>query len=514
MKRSLAGLALIVAVASCSLTETNKWRIPASYTDSGDIYALIDQLGDDIEKPVASAKECRDGLSEYYQQFFTLTTDKINTSLLKGEYLDRVLKRSFETRLAIKEKLKQLTEAKTVDEVGCLSAVRDMIRVLRYIEDYMVEFKEIKEEGKAAEEFKSLEGDEPYLIVNPAYKSNFKDWRDLKSGDIILSRGNAYSSAAIARIGSVDAQFSHLSLVYKDEKGKLFTIEAHIEIGNITAPIEEHLHGLNAREVVFRFKNEKVAAKAAKYMYEKVKAKQDAGKNIRYDFGMDYKDNKKLFCSEVIYDGYQFASDNTLNMPLFKTKFNKGLIPFLNKLGIKVNERNVDSFDTFAPGDIEFDPRVDLVAEFRNPSKLQDVRMKDAILTKFFQWMENENYQFDPTTRMGLKAHAAWWMRRTPFIKKKLQEKFPLNMKTEQLKMFMVLDVVAEMFHEHLTELHKKRDLPMTPVEMYRAIEEFKVIDAAKYNDRKHRKEAKFHKYFRPMEKVVEAERNVPFRGD
>lgn len=513
MKFSVVGLVLAASLFSCSAFESKKWRIPASYTESGDIYALIDQLGDDIERPVSSAKECHEGLTQYYQQFFGLTTDKINTDLLKGAYLDRVLMRSFQTRLIIKEKLKTLTEAKTEDEVKCLSSVRDMIRVLRYVEDYMVEFKSIKEEGKTIEDFKSLEGDEPYLIVNPKFKDDFKSWKDLQSGDIILSRGNAYSSAAIARIGSVDTQFSHLSLVYKDPSGKLYTTEAHIEIGNITAEIEEHLHSLNAREVVFRFSDSKVAAAAGKYMYDKVKARQDKGKNIRYDFGMDYKDNSKLFCSEVIYDGFQYASKNTLNMPLFKTKFNKGLIPFLNTLGIEVNERNVSTFDTFAPGDIEFDPRVELVAEFRNPAKVQDVRMKDAILTKFFQWMEDEKYQFDPTTSMGVKAHAAWWMRRTPFVKKKLQEKFPLNMKTAQLKMFMVLDVVAEMFHGHLSDMHKNRQVPMTPVEMYQAIEEFKQKDAALYNNKKTKKQAKFHRYFRPMKEQKQVEHD-PFQGN
>jgi len=500
--RSLAVSALVLSLSSVSCSPlAQKWRVPASYTEKGDLYALIDQLGNDVENPVSSARECHEGLSNYYQEFFQLTSDKFDSSSLTGEYLDKVIKRSFETRLLIKEKLKQLTDAQAPDEVGCLSSVRDMIRVLRYVEDYMVEIKESKTGEKKGEDYKSLEGGEPYLLVNPEFKDSFKDWHDLKSGDIILSRGNAYSSAAIARIGAVDTQFSHLTLVYRDDSGKLFTVEAHIEIGNITAEIHEHLESLNAREVVFRFGDAKMAHKAAKMMYEKVKTRQDRKDNIRYDFGMDYKDNSKLFCSEVIYDGYQIASEGKLNFPKFKTKFNRGLIPFLETLGIAVNAQNVDTFDTFAPGDIEFDPRVELVAEFRNPAKVRDIRMKDAILTNFFKWMETENYAFDPTSMMGIKAHAAWWMRRTPFIKKKLTEKFPLNMKTAQLKMFMVLDIVAEEFHKELVKIHEGRKLPLSPIEMYQAIEAFKHKDAALYSKKATRKQAIFHKYFHPSKR-------------
>ena len=44
-------------------------------------------------------------------------------------------------------------------------------------------------------------------------------------------RGMHHNSAAIARIGDVDSQFSHLAIVHTDESGKHWVVEALIEDG-------------------------------------------------------------------------------------------------------------------------------------------------------------------------------------------------------------------------------------------------------------------------------------------
>jgi hypothetical protein len=486
-------ISLALGSFACSHYST---RVPASISDESDLLAIIDSLAREVEAPVSSTTHCSEGLELYYKKMLNMTSSSININALKGDSIDQVINRSFEARLMIKEKLKQL-DLKTDVDARCLVAVQDVLRALRYVEDYMIEMKVVKEQGQTDKEsFMSLEGEAPYFLVNPKF-SDFKGPEDLKSGDLILSRGNAHSSAAIARIGTVDQQFSHLSFVYRDDKGELYTIEAHIEVGSIAEPLQEHLDSHNAREVVFRFNDAEMAHQAAKIMYEKVRTRQDKRDNIQYDFSMDYKNNDRIFCSEMIYDGFKLASDGKLNIPLYKTKFGVGMIPFLNGIGVKVTKENIDQFDTFSPADIEFDPRFEMVAEWRNPAKMSDIRIKDAILTKLFEWMEKENYEFHPSVGMNLSSRAAWMARRLPIVKKKLTEKFPLNMKSSQLRLFMVLDDVAEPVYEYVTKLEKDRSHPFSPVELYQAIEALKVADAKAYQTNPKAKPV-FHKLFRP----------------
>ena len=354
-----------------------------------DLESVIAELGRAVQEEVTSSKQCYVGLSSYYQTLFKMTSEDVNWSTLTDQAIDETIKTSFNTRLVIKEKLKKL-EIESEMDYKCLDSVKNIFRALRYVEDYLIEIKAFNN-GDNKKNFVNLKGDEPYFLVNKAFE--FKGHEDLKSGDVILTRGNAYTSAAIARIGKNDMQFSHLSLVYEDENGKLWTSEAHIEIGSVVAPIETHIDQGNARTVVFRYKDSDMAHRAAKNMFEAVKKRMDKNDNIQYDFGMDYSDQSKLFCSEIIYWGYRNASDGKLDIPIYKTKFSKDLISFLNVMGIKISEENYEKFDTFAPGDIQFDPSFEMVAEWRNPTKMKDSRIKDMILTKMFEWMENLDYE-------------------------------------------------------------------------------------------------------------------------
>ncbi|MCO4795140.1 MAG: hypothetical protein KC493_15590, partial [Bacteriovoracaceae bacterium] len=236
---------------------------------------------------------------------------------------------------------------------------------------------------------------------------------------------------------------------------------------------------------------------AGKNMYEIVKKRMDKKDNIRYDFAMDYSEEKKLFCSEIIYWGYRNASNGELDVPMYKTKFNKGLIPFLNVMGITISENNFESFDTFAPGDIQFDPRFEMVAEWRNPQKMSDSRVKDMILTKMFEWMEKLDYELKPPFGIRSKSKLSWLLRRTPFIKKKLAEKFPLNMSTKQLQLFLVLDEVGVIFQEYVDKYIKESKKPLSPIEMFQLLEKFREDDHAKWVKTKSlNKEAK--RYRRP----------------
>jgi hypothetical protein len=485
--KNLLFLALILSSILTVSCTRNKSRIPSSTDATKDLMIVVKEIENKISTMEYTYNNCTTNAQGYYGQLLNINSNDTALSDYNKNDLKELVKRLFTIRLKMRNKLSTLMPNHKNANI-CLKSVKDLNRAFRYLEDYIVEYLH-KDKNK---KFEVLSGSGEYFLKND---KSFNSHTDLQSGDIILSRGNAYTSAAIARIGETDAQFSHLTFVYKDELGKLWTTEAHIEIGSVVAPFNVHLAQGNSRSVVYRYHDQQMAHAASKAMFDRVKKNMDTGKNIQYDFGMDYKKDDRLFCSEIISQGFSYASNNSIDVPRLKTRFNPGLIPFLNNMGINVNKSNVKTFETFSPGDIEYDHNFKVIAEWRNPNKLEDSRMKDAVLTKMFEWMENKNYSFKPRIKLSAQSTAYWIVRRLPFLKKLTVEKFPLNMKVKQLKLFLTLDKVGEIILDELIAKQAKLSEKMTPKEMYMFLESVREQDFIKYKKKK--RSSKFHKWFR-----------------
>lgn len=482
--------------SSCSIFRTRK---PASDSDTilAQIYNEINNANVLIS---TDSPSCKSTFETLYKKLFNFAgvDTYFETADLKS--IDEDIQASFETRIAMKDSFKAFSLNNVGDE-SCLTSAQDVFKALRYVEDYLIEAR-MDKTPEAPSEYVSMKGDFPYFLVNSKFADEFKSYEDLKSGDVILSRGNAYSSAAIARIAQSDYQFSHLSFVYRNQDTKeLFTSEAHIEIGSVTAPFESHIDEKNVRSVIFRHVDEGKAASASKAVYDRVKKQQETGKNVEYDFAMNYKDDSRLFCSEIISHGFKIAQPDDDYVPKFKSKFSKGNIPFLNTVGIPVTSENVGSMDVFAPGDLQLDPNFELVAEWRNPKKLEESRFKDFILTKLFERMENDGYQIDPNLKMDVQSRTLWLLRRVPIVKKFIEKKFPLNMNPAQLELFMALDKIGEAFYKNLELRSIEFDRQMTPKEIYAVIDEFIKKDFAQYKKYKKGQNVEkplFHLLFHP----------------
>ena len=489
-------LALVVLSFGCS---SNKLRRPAG---AGDELTLSDVLESTlaVNKSLISNghSQCKDRYQAVYQQLYSLAGDTAYQDLNNVESIDQDIQASWEARLAMKEAFRDFKITNENDE-ACLKSASDVLRGLRYVEDYLIEIRQTRIQNPP-EEYQSLKGEFPYLLVNPKYANEFQSSKDLRSGDVILSRGNAYSSAAIARIGSNDYQFSHLSFVYGDPDTKeLYTTEAHIEIGSVTAPMSAHLDDNNAREAVFRFHEPDQARQASEAIFNRVKKQQATGKNIEYDFSMNVDDDSRLFCSEIVSTGFKMIGDSSI--PKFKSKFTPGMIPFLSDIGVNATPENIKTLSTFSPGDIQFDPRFDIVAEWRNPKKMEDSRTKDFILTKLFEKMEQENYRFDSTIKMELESRAIWLMRRTPLVRKFLAEKLPLNMNPKQLQIFMLLDKIGEAIQKEVEVTSLDYNRPLTPKEIYDTVDAYWAKDASLFKKLKRGQDVAkpaFHQYFHP----------------
>jgi hypothetical protein len=93
--------------------------------------------------------------------------------------------------------------------------------------------------------------------------------------------------------------------------------------------------------------------------------------HIPYDFAMDYADPAKLFCSEVASAAYRvegvtlWTGLSTISAP--------GLRRWLASFGVR-------HFETQEPSDLEYDPQLEVVAEWRDPATLLKDHIDNAVI--------------------------------------------------------------------------------------------------------------------------------------
>jgi hypothetical protein len=336
--------------------------------------------------------------------------------------------------------------------------------------------------------------DNPFKKNNPQIKrhpkaENFDFQKDLKSGDLILSRGKAYTSAAISSLGEFDTQFSHLSVVYRDDLGKLWTVESHIEVGAFVRPFKDHIKDKNFRSMIFRFDDEYTAYEAAKFIFYKVKNASDTTGNIFYDFAFDQESSKNLFCSEIASHAFDYVSHELIKLPMFRSKLQSRKTRFVKKLGIKAME-------SFIPADIEVDPRFKMIGEWKNAANIADNLEKDAVLRAMYEW--NDKYGYELVQGKGkafVYRNIAWPLRRVPFLKKYFKNKLPINMTRELIGYFGVLESVGELLQKKLKvkeiEAINTRGMPLLNSEKFNVLEDFRIEDMGL-------RKTKFHKMYKP----------------
>ena len=195
---------------------------------------------------------------------------------------------------------------------------------------------------------------------------------EVHSGDILVSRGGAPTSALIARGNDYPGNFSHIALAHIDEKTKAISIiESHIERGVVISSLEEYLKDIKLRIMVLRLRSDLIKAdpmlphKAAEFAL--LEAKQ---KHIPYDFEMNTNESEKQFCSEVASSSYKkFGITLWTGLSNISTK---GARNWLAAFGVKY-------FETEEPSDLEYDPKLSVVAEWRDPETLYKDHLDNAV---------------------------------------------------------------------------------------------------------------------------------------
>ena len=201
---------------------------------------------------------------------------------------------------------------------------------------------------------------------------------EVHSGDILLSRGGAPTSALIARGNDFPGNFSHVALLHVSDDGEVSLIEAHIERGVAIASSDTYLRDRKLRVMVLRPRADLPAMREDPMLphHAAERALREAReRHIPYDFAMDYGDPSSMFCSEVASSAYR---DEGVELWEGLTSMSsRGVTAWLAGFG-------VTHFETHGPSDLEYDPKLAVVAEWRDPELLfedhLDVAVIDAML--------------------------------------------------------------------------------------------------------------------------------------
>jgi hypothetical protein len=394
--------------------------------------------------------------------------------------------RLFHSRVRIQDQIYDMYQRRLLTE-ACIDALRQFDLAVRFLSDYLAEMS-----NDGGSDTPTLTGRAPSLLVGQTVP--FLDRRDLRTGDVLVTRGEAYTSAGIAAIGTFDSQWSHNALVYRDPRTQqLYTIESYIEKGVIIQPIEKLLDNEKhpvVRVMVMRHRDSDLAARAGSEAYHRVKT----GPKIRYDYDFDSDDSDRLTCSEVIRwaFGDLIGQDQDIPFNVSEVRFDQNP-RFFQAMGIRAPS-------TFLPGDLLYDPRFSVVAAWRRVPSMKRLRMRDLIMERMYHWLEDLQYQVKPSAGAHLTAGVALTVRRTPFLGYLLRNQVSSEMRARLIRITLALVKVGEAIELPLMvasqQFENLMGRPMTPVEMIDWIEKFRLDDLRSYRNKK--KESAFHRWLHP----------------
>lgn len=420
--------------------------------------SLEDEIRRDLQalhalavSPVASADDIVRVVSRIYHDVHERDLARYSHAELKA-LAPRVMDELFRLRAVLRDRVGDW-HGRGLMTREAQHAVRDTLRLLRYASDMAGEVHSDYRIGTDDDPPQRAFSEKSYnTFVHPAFDTGAPI--AFRSGDVLLVRGTKHNSAAIARIGDVDSQFSHAAIIYVDEDGRSLVVEALIEEGAVIKPLKDVLSNGVARAMLFRHRDAALAARAAELIYGFVKRAQDAGKPILYDFSMELGPSNKLFCSKLVRIAYADASDGKLKLPAFPSRFHASNAPFYKRIGVTAAE-------SFAPGDLEIEPAFDLVAEWQDYRYTAQLRHQDMIMSKLFEWMEMHGYRFREDFGVRLLA---WLGRFSTKLSRRVQDlvaslfaRIPPHMPRKTIATIVMLHKTAQPLLEEVQHMERVR---------------------------------------------------------
>jgi hypothetical protein len=325
--------------------------------------------------------------------------------------------------------------------------------------------------------------------------------REIKfeAGDMLVTRGVSFLSAMIARLGDRGTQFSHIVWVDKNSKNEIRTIESYVGIGVAFYEIQEALKNENARILWLRAKDKNLSSLASEKIAKLVSDAIEKNAHIKYDYELNFEDPSTMSCAEVSQVAFQLASDGKFRLPYYPNSITGGK---------SLTERlNIKPGPTYEPGDMEIDPRFELMGEFKDLRLTRDSRQKDAVMSAMFRWMNEENYELKDSLKSKLAGGLIYSLRRTfmwPMVKKLLHlDQFSKEIPRNMVRTVALINQVGgAMFQEIKLRdeaFEKLNGMPMSAVDLTAELERMRLEDLEKYKNKKTRKKAIFHQWFRVL---------------
>lgn len=426
----------------------------------------------------SSSSNCSSVLNEVTEKILALQDDtqiKVE-SLAQG---DSILKSLFDLREMVRTKTTQYP-------ITCIDQAKRLMTASRALGDlvgvYSSKIKQIK-----SEELNFQKQPIPLQQNAPSYKTMGEALPQFQSGDLMITKGVSFVSSTISKISRPASVFSHIVFVHRDNQ-KIQTIESYIGDGVKLYEMPFALRNENARILLLRSKDQTLASKADSYIYNRVK-----NEKIKYDYELDFVDNKKLSCEEIAYDAYMQASAGQMKIPKFPASIQLRDPDFAESLGLKNGQ-------LMAPADMDLDPRFQVVSDWTDLRLMRDSWRKDMVLSEIFRWMNQLEYNFvNDLGYIGLKMLLG--LRHVPLFGEKMSQWLSVSSDAPNSAL-VSLDRIRTVGSVLLAELEKQdvnhfqqTGLWMSQRQLQQSLENFRKKDRNNYLDPN--SSSIFHQYLR-----------------
>ncbi len=435
---------------------------------------VINEWRSIVARPAATAGELAGNMDALYRAVYGTDFGSLDVADVKASAEAAKLE-LFDLYLTLRDRVGDWRTLGLMDGPAP-GAVRHAMRVLRYTIDIVGEVAIDHSRPRAGEApMIAFAGPPEWTLLHPALAAG--TGAEPRAGDLLLMRGHLHNSAAIARIGDVDGQFSHVGIVHIDRNGRRWLVEALIEEGSVWTPLDDVLSHSLVRAVLLRHRDAGLARRAAQVAAERVaNGRRGLLGWMPYDFSMELRGDDTFFCSKLVGYGYARASGGELTMPSFPTRLSMRNRDFFDRLGVTATT-------TFAPSDLELEPAFDWIAEWRDYRVTSTIRMQDILMSKLFDWMDEHDYRFREGLGIAVMALLGRFSSVWPAFAKDVLvrlglPKVPANMPVRTIATIGMLHKTAQPVLERLVSLDRQRiettRRPMHPAHVQDELERFR----------------------------------------
>ncbi|CAN5511742.1 hypothetical protein BH10BDE1_BH10BDE1_13630 [soil metagenome] len=483
-RRQIILVLLALALSPLACTSVDKKASAREPQSTPGLLVDLLKLKTDIASNAVDAQNCH----EYFQsQLQALQEERLQEIPFERAKHDseKIMHATWQNRLAIHAGLSKY--------VSCRTELRQLFYRLRSIEDLAAD-RFYGEKQTTQNDLRDFQNQPIPLVDNDFYHGYLgssgaveKATVPFRSGDLMVTRGLSFFSAALSMIPDHPSQLDHFVLVHRDNTGKMQTIESYAQTGGVAAfPMDYALKNENARIMLLRPKDAALGAKAAQIMLDAVEeGERNPSKKIGYDFFMDLENPERMTCSAVTYWGFRRASNDEFKIPEEKSTVSPKLSQIFENTGIKQGP-------LLTAGDIELDTRFELLLEFRDPRLIQDGRIREVVEQSIFKWMKEYNYRLRPTLGTIAIDTLIYPLRPTklwPVVRKVTgSPDFPLETPKGFIKTLKQLNDVSDVLYKRVYDAtlknREKTGWGLTQQQMLDVLDQYRVEDLKNCNSR------------------------------